>query len=249
MSRTMPISTICYKCTDKGLKHSKKKKTSCKFCDGTGRVDIIATVINQKKIQEISEKNFNKEISSSAKFYIGYNPKPHIKFINNDITGELIIEIQSKLANAFVIELESDKTYMSNSSGIPAIPPGTYYFGPITTSNVILTDTNIFQNYRFRVKGINALGESKWSEWVTYNYKQCVLRDNQLVLHQFNVNDICNKIKWWIYNDIHHTKNRKIISEIFKKEELDGAKTRKLTKTNISIKKMIKEPLLQIMTL
>eukprot|EP01084_Bolivina_argentea_P054193 99408_1 len=54
------------------------------------------------------------------------------------------------------------------------------------------------------------------------NQKAEILNQKHLPLHKFTVEDICNKLKYWVYNDINYKKHLLQTMEIFSKFMLSG---------------------------
>eukprot|EP01084_Bolivina_argentea_P246062 411869_1 len=164
----------------------------------------IGHIDNDKNVLFIDEVNFDQVLSKESNdnkimFYVGFDPEtPTIKEIINYIKGELQIELSSNRINTFCLETDPEEKHMSN----------------ISSRDLSMTVTGINSNckYKIRVMSINQFGKSAWSEW----------SETYLPLHRFSIDDLCNEIKQWIYDDINYKKLLHKISETFTENSMTG---------------------------
>eukprot|EP01084_Bolivina_argentea_P320146 555449_1 len=217
-----------------------------------------------KKMRLITEKNFGKllpviggtslAMNICTTLFVGYKPVlPTIEHINH-ANDKLIINLKSKQLNTFCFEIKSDDAQYA----IPSQRNTT------KTLNMEITGVHPNAKYHIRIKAINLFGETNWSGWhsqkhdeekITFSEtsitgKQTLkTRDkniNDLPLHCFSVQDICQKLQQWLFNDVKHKKYLLQTQKIFKQHQLNGQKMFYLSAHDV--KCIVKGEMLQFVT-
>eukprot|EP01084_Bolivina_argentea_P297487 512520_1 len=169
--------------------------------------------------------------------YAGFDPiTPIIQDINIGLDGQIIVMINSKLPDTFHFELQAENKEDEMSLEEKST----------RNASLKINTKNPFGKFSIRVKAINKFGESEWTKWHKYNYKNYELSCTMIPLHGLEATHVRDIIKWWIFEDKIYKDNMKKICTIFQDAKLNGSKITHLSADNVQ--NMVKQKLLQFMT-